>query len=73
MSEADPTRREDPPAGDPNAPLPDDAPAIVKAFYDWVTEALDGVPEGEVLTPREALALILEGLHKCLSHHPAPR
>ncbi len=46
MSEADPTRRDDPPAGDPDAPLPPDAPPFVKAFYDFVT-SLEGADPAE--------------------------
>ena len=34
-------RREDPPAGDPNAPLPDDAPLFMKLFYDAVNNILN--------------------------------
>ena len=39
--------REDPPQGDPNAPLPPDAPAFVKAFYDTVDKLIDEIHDSD--------------------------
>lgn len=70
VSEADPTRRDDPPAGDPNAPLPDNAPPFIRAFYDAVTALLADNPDP---TAAEALRICVDFVLRHIPPHASPR
>lgn len=70
MSEAEGVKPSDPPPqGDPDAPLPDNAPPFIRAFYDFVL-SMEGKPPEEKV---DAVIQWVKDHYPRLHPHPEPQ